>query len=309
MNFLQFYRYLVDLLSRQGVQQAIAIFQALLRQEPILLHYLKLGSWDAAALHVLNLEKIDPPGAYTELELHCALMNLMQHVDRYHRLNPDAKASFQSPSIQPNIQDETKRTRIEKILGGLYQFGSVTIEHILQIGNVIEFKKGRKILIGEESKNKVAILLKGAVRGYYKKEKNKEATLFALIEGAVIADFGRLFSQDDDSKLIFKCFEACEVLVFNYEDLVLKQIQHHEVSLDTQKFLEKQLLESLIRIKSLVLHDGKQRAKELNNRRELLQRFNRKDLAYYIALTPEAFARISKGLKDQKNRSQDLNES
>lgn len=103
--------------------------------------------------------------------------------------------------------------------------------------------------------------------------------------------------------------EPCEALVFNYEDLVIKQIQYLEESLDTQKFLEKQLIESLIRIKSLVLHDGKQRAKELSNKRELLKRFNRKDLAYYIALTPEAFVRISRGLKEQKNRPQDLDES
>lgn len=309
MNFLQFYHHLVGLLSTQGVQPAVALFQALLRQEPSLLHYLKLGTWDAPAINVLNLEKIGQQSPYTELDLHCALMNLMQHVDRYYRLNPDTKASFQPPPIPSNIQDEPNRTQIEQILSDLYQFGSVTIEHLLQIGQVVEFKRGRKILIGEESKNRVAILLKGAVRGYYQKAKNKEATLFALIEGAVIADFGRLFSQEDDSKLIFQCFEPCEVLVFNYEDLVLKQIQYHEVSLDTQKFLEKQLIESLIRIKSLVLHDGKQRAKELNNKRELLQRFNRKDLAYYIALTPEALARISKGLKEQKNRPQDLDES
>lgn len=95
MKSLQFYRYLVGLISTQGVQSAIGIFQALLRQGPLLLHYLKLGTWDAPATTVLNVEKIEQHSTYTELDLHCALMNLMQQVERYYRLNPDTKASFQ----------------------------------------------------------------------------------------------------------------------------------------------------------------------------------------------------------------------
>lgn len=313
MKFLQFYRYLLSLLSAEGVYRAIATFQVLLRQESALLYDLKQRNWDTPALSILNLENIDHNQAYTEIELHCTLMNLMQQVERYHRLGLDAKSSFhaevsQFATAHHSITQEADRTRIEKILSELYHFGPVTIKHLLQIGNVLEFKKGRKILIGEESKNRVAILLQGAVRGYYKKAKNKEVTIFALTEGAVIADFGRLFSQKDDSRLIFECFEACEVLVLSYEDLAIKQIQYHEVCLDTQKFLEKQLVESLIRIKSLVLNNGRQRAKELNNKRELLQRFNRKDLAYYIALTPEALARISKALKENQNKPEDSNE-
>lgn len=307
MNFLQFYRYLLSLLSSKGVYKAIATFQVLLRQESALLHDLKQRSWDTATLSILDLENLAHNKALTEIELHCALMNLMQQVERYHRLHPDAKASFlmEIDSLTSNTSEpgqETERFRIQKLLSELYHFGPVTVEHLLKIGTLLEVKKGRKILIGDDSKQKVAILLRGAVRGYYKKGKNKN-TLFALTEGAVIADFIRLFNHEDESKLIFECFEACEILVFNYEDLVIKQVQYHEISLDTQRFLEAQLIESLIRIKFLILNDGKQRVKELTNSdRGFLQRFNRKDMACYIALTPEAFARISKVLKDDKRK-------
>lgn len=308
MNFLQFYRHLLSLLSTEGVYRAIATFQALLRQEPFLLHFLKQYNWDTAALRILGLENLEYHNSHTEIELHCALMNLLKEVELSHRLDPDAKASFYVEARRliesaPRQNEETQQARTRKLLSERYSFSPITIDHLIQIGTLWEFKKKKKILIGDDSKHKIAVLLKGAVRGYYKMGA-KKVTFLALVEGAVIADFSRLFDHNDEYRLIFECFEDCEILVFDYADLALKQVQYHEISLDTQKFLEAQLIESLVRLKFLILNDGKQRVKALNGSdRSFLQRFNRKDMACYIALTPEAFARISKGIKESQRKT------
>ena len=81
-----------------------------------------------------------------------------------------------------------------------------------------QYKKGEKIIDYGEKKKKVAIVIKGIVRGFLINYQGKEITTFLFPEYAAFAAYEPLV-LNQPTKQVFECLENTEAFVFDFNDL------------------------------------------------------------------------------------------
>ena len=287
-----------------SIQQLLQILDA----SPILKeHLLKHNFNDELSRMIIGSEKLPDLSNFSYIHIHYAILSILLEIEIQVSLAEKIQSEVLNvlasvgPQLNPHKKQlDSAQVKTHDFLVRQLKFSELTAHQLIKKGKLVHYKKSTHFFSLPEEKYKMGIVLKGIVKAYYAVQKKKNdvtVTLFIMPEGAIVADFDQLF-LNDSTDLKFECLEDCDILELDYNEVKLLQQQYHEVCADVNKFLEAQLTESLIRIRSFVLNDGKKRVAELrDSNKDLFSRVSNKDLAYFVALTPESLSRILPDLK------------
>jgi CRP-like cAMP-binding protein len=308
MNLQHLYQNFNRLIAKGEFSALIQLLMQILETSPILKEQLRKHNFnDEACQAIINSDTFPNLSNYSFIHIHAAIMSILLEIETQvsaaEKIQSELLKALASIDAQLNSykkQLEREQLQTHSFLVKKLKFSELTAQQLIEKGKLVHYKKGTHFFNLPEEKYKMGIVLKGIVKAYYaikKKKQNVTVTLFIMTEGAIVADFDQIF-LNESSELKFECLEDCDIMELDYHEVKLLQQQYHEVCADVNKFLEAQLAESLIRIRSFVLNDGKKRVAELRDSdKALFSRVSNKDLAYFVALTPESLSRILASLK------------
>lgn len=307
MNLQLLHRDFNYLISQGDYVAAINLLQRILQNSPTLqAHLLQFKMDDPLIPLIIQGKQMSDFHNFSSIYIHFAIMAILLEIE--HQISAAEKIQAEVLKVLETIAPEyssagpvnIRFARVYDFLLNTLHFSRLTASQLIQKGNIVNYRRGTTLLTSEDGNLKMGVVVKGIVKAYYEtSSKKRNVTLFIMKEGAIVADFDQIF-LNNSAPLKFECLEDCEILELDYPEIQVLQKQYHEICLDVNRFLEAQLTESLIRIRSFVLNDGKKRVAALwESNKDLFLRVSKKDLAYFVALEPESLSRIMNSLRSQ----------
>lgn len=165
------------------------------------------------------------------------------------------------------------------------------IGSFFEVFQKIKLKKYDYLLKGGQVVQGIYIIIKGCTRGFYEKD-GKEIILGFGFENDIITSYYSFILRKPSFENI-QALEDTELWGIKYEDIQNLYEKHHQISELGRKLAEKYYLEMAER--SVILQNWT--AKEKYNhffktQPQALQRIPLKQIASYLAITPEHLSRI-----------------
>ena len=174
------------------------------------------------------------------------------------------------------------------------------IENLLSVSEIHTVKPGDFFCQAGAPAQKMFLVLKGLLRGYYLEESGKCSIRSFFVEGKVGGPYLEILNSSP-SKIYIDALEESLLLTVNFKKVLQQNKKENEwlklrtyILESAHDFLENRLYE-LLAFNSL---DRVLRLKE--KRPDLFNRVRNMDLASYLGMTPETFSRTLKKIKSQQ---------
>ncbi len=189
-----------------------------------------------------------------------------------------------------SIEVQAKQ-HFETCLLHFYPLSKDGIQRILNISQLVSYKKNQKIKGETDEADSYYFVFSGVVKIYYYKNDRLIVERFEKENGLFGGNFTTLFKHDEH--YLYEAVEDCIVLKINYTDLLKLCKQHHEIESAYRSMMESFIsvyLKRLTSFKSLTAEERYSEFIELNG--ELINRVSLKDVANYLDMTPETISRV-----------------
>ena len=175
-------------------------------------------------------------------------------------------------------------------------FDKASIEKIIPIGQMTEFKKGSSFIPYGKTDKRIGFVTDGLFRGVVF-ENDEEQTLWFSSELDILASYISIL-KGAPSNLTYEALEDSRVFVIDYEEFRKLAETDQHLSMSLLRMMEKLLLESYERLEKFIFYSPEDRYQRiLKDKPEILNRVSQKLLASYIGITPVSLSRLRARIK------------
>ena len=164
-------------------------------------------------------------------------------------------------------------------------------------------KRGEILLEKGEVSRHLYFVVKGCLRIFLIDDAGSESTRFLIFDGRFGTAFPS-FTLQQPSVAAIQSIEASDILMIHYNDyqILLNEVPGWERM--SRLGLERDYIESILRIESLISMDARQRYQILMEKNpKLIQRLPNKIVADYLGISQETLSRLKRSPKVRKSES------
>jgi CRP-like cAMP-binding protein len=191
-------------------------------------------------------------------------------------------------------------TRLREYLNLFAEFTLEDVQAVFSLTRKKTLKAGETLVNAGDMYRKLCYIKSGLMRAYIINSRGEESTLFFRAEDQHIAPYDCIF-DNKPSRFFIEAFEDTVLHEIDYEVLQKFLERHPRYEKARKYFLQKLLMENLLRVESFILLPPKERYMQfVKENPQLVQRVPDKYLASILGITPVSLSRIRKRIKQAK---------